>query len=293
MCEETFNLKPRDEDWISYSHELKWVCDRSGKYLVLVHEDGTGINFSSKGDDLEADVMRWLMGNVVGSSDVPNYVWEEFSWLRFLKPEFLDELKPKHRLSPLASIDPHVHDLIETFGASSVGDTTQARLSKELLQLRRDPDFPADLSPEIIISELSKPEINEDREKIFNVLVAMGAGEHGAARIATMISEILSNFMFTKATSGYSVTDSMYAILDMSLVNVERVLDLPADISTASRTLANGIGVSYLLERRFSERRRKLRFRVNPKKREQVEEELQYGRQTGLAEFVTLPNMFI
>jgi hypothetical protein len=293
MCEETFNLRSRDENWITYSMEMKWVCDRSGKYLVLVHEDDVGVRFNCSGDELERDIQKWLLSNTTSNSGIPHYVWENFSWIRFLKPEFGEELDRKHMLSPLASIDPKVHDLLETFGVSSIGDTTQAKLSRELLSLRRDPDFPADLSPEMIISELSKPEINEDREKIFNVLVAMGAGETGAAKITMLINEILSNFMFAKATSGYSVTDSMYALLDMSLINVGRVLDLPDDLSTASRTLANGIGVSYLLERSFKERRRRLTFRVNPKKREQVEEELRYGQVSSLAEHITLPNAFI
>jgi hypothetical protein len=301
MCESQLALNPLiTEDWITWSTRMKWVVDRSGKQLLLVHEKPNPLVTMSfvglKGEELEPAISEWLLRNATGSPSVPNLIWRKYSWLRFLQPSWGSTLPMTQPLGAIATHDWNTERIETQIGISSAGDSIQARISKEILRIvSSDPKFPRDIRPDVIVEFLRNPAVISDGTRVIDVLVAMGAKSSDAAKLATSLEEVLENQMFANAVSGYSVTDSLYGNMDTSIRNIARFVEkTDFTLTTRMNKVLTGIGTASVLMYPYKLARKRVKYSINYKELLDVEDELSTGVADSFNEFITMyPQKFI
>jgi hypothetical protein len=138
---------------------------------------------------------------------------------------------------PLMFMRDAMSTVVRHYGWTVGRDTFELRPKSLLNELRRDKNFRRDLREEDVFGWIAQPSVLYFPERIRDGLIGMGATPTAAAGVTARLGDSASQWTFAQNVRSLSFRDGFLPLLDMSIENHLRVVEVP-DIPDASLVAA-------------------------------------------------------
>ena len=138
-----------------------------------------------------------------------------YSWLKFLRFTDGEVIPHKMTLPYIATAKGKFAKLLTLVGVDGSGNDQQVSGQRLLSILRKDPTFPREITIDMIINEVAKPDIMGNVEAIFDFFVAIGTLPHIAYEAAEVVIREVARRSFDETAKSYSLNDAVLPSLKL------------------------------------------------------------------------------
>jgi hypothetical protein len=186
--------------------------------------------------DMTREVNKWALfiskqAPSLKGKKIPRYMEREFSWISPIEYEFGEEIDYVHPVCPVSGLDYPIEEMIRRLGTSIGGDNNSIKLNRLFGDVTSDPYFPKTITDAEIFSEVTKPGIAGDVDRMTLALEAMGAAPNKARKAAAKMNSLVTKFVFVQKTQTYSTTDSILGFVNLTRKRYDEVVQVSGSIA--------------------------------------------------------------